>query len=107
MKDCQTMRRDNDRAVEKARVTKPRNHRWKPVGGRGTKGQIDHKKCRRCGVEVRRVRLSSNRINEEHRAPGGVWKSTWRRPIPKCTPRVVCSHCKGTGRVVDLEGSRG
>lgn len=102
------MQRDNDLAVEKARVTRPQNHRWKPVGRKGVKGLIDSKKCKRCGLEARRVRRGAGArgwILTQCRVLGGSWRPVMEVvSMPKCIPRVVCPHCKGTGQVVDFKG---
>lgn len=50
-----------------------RRHKWKAIKGHPVKGEIEHKKCTKCGVEVRAIR--KGRTNTASRG----WVETWYR----------------------------
>lgn len=83
-----------------------KNHSWEKVTGRLVKGEILRRRCKRCGIQVRKIRRGSVKphggwIEVQYRqGDSGIWQLTeygGRGDPPKCHQKKICQACDGTG----------
>ncbi len=80
------------------------NHKWEKAPGKPVKGEIERRRCNKCGVQTRKIRKGSTKpkggwIVLEIKKPGDSWDRTFfgEPQIPQCI-FSVCPICKGAGR---------
>lgn len=87
-----------------------RRHKWKVIKGRPVKGEVEHKKCTKCGIEVRIIREGSTQafrgwlVTWCRERGCSLWDYAGRRgrKLPGCEGSAgICPTCGATIRQRD------
>lgn len=82
-----------------------RRHKWRAIKGSPVKGEFEHKKCTKCGIEVRKIRKGSTQafrgwVEIWYRERGcSLWDCVGRRvrKLPECEGSAgTCPTCGAT-----------